>query len=51
MAFCRTDRCVIASAGQQAERATLHKVLKERIRGYKQKVSQSRKSEKLGFGN
>jgi len=32
-----TDRCVIASAGQQAERATLHKVLRERIRGYKQK--------------
>ena len=34
----RTDKCVIASAGQQAERATLHKVLKEKIRSYTQMV-------------
>ena len=42
----RTDKCVIASAGQQAERATLHKVLKERIRMYAQKV---RRTPRLGL--
>jgi 20S proteasome subunit beta 6 len=34
-----TDKCVVASAGQQAERATLHKVLKEKVRMYTQKYN------------
>ena len=36
-----TDRCVIASAGQQAERATLHKVLRERIRKGRQPTGEA----------